>query len=455
MYMRLYRVLARAAHRAPLVRGRLAASLAGRRSAAERWLAWAAEHRGRGPLLWLHGASVGEGLALEPVVTRLQRARPDLAVVHSFTSRSAAAWPWPFEALFRDYLPLDEPDVVARVLESVRPSLLTFSRGDLWPELSFAAAARGVPISVAGATVRPGSRRLNRLLSPLYASVSEAVSWLGAATEADAERWVRLGLTGDAVCVTGDPRHDQVLERVPRLEAVETLLPWAAAGPALVAGSTEEADLRVLAQAARRVLEGSRQARLIVVPHDPSQSAVGAALRHARRSGLQASVWDGSASPPPTGRVLVVAATGLLFDLYALGAVAYVGGGFRRRGLHAVIEPAAYGLPVALGPLWEGFSDAEALLGAGGAVALPLRRAGRALEAAWTGWLKDGATRRAAGLAARGALHQGAAAATASALMALLPPARRPTPPERPTPAPRHEPEPEPLPQELPFEHRP
>ena len=78
---------------------------------------------------------------------------------------------------------------------------------------------------------------------------------------------------------------------------------------------------------------------------------------------------------------MVVGVSGLLFDLYALGALGYVGGGFRRRGLHAAIEPAAYGLPVVVGPRWEGFDDAEVLLQTGGAVALPHRRAGRALAA--------------------------------------------------------------------------
>jgi len=422
MHLRLYRLASRLARRLPLGRGKLAHSVRGRQSAGERWLTWGGERRLDGPLVWVHAASVGEALAVQPVVERLRRARPDVRLVRSYSSPSAADWPAPFVAEHHDYVPLDEPGTVARVLDAVRPSTMLFSRGDLWPELVLAAGASGTPVAVSGAIVRPHSPRMSPLLNPLYAEVHAAVSWLGAASEDDAARWRRLGVSGDRVSVTGDPRHDQVLERVPQLEPLGALYEWSTHGDALVAGSTEPEDVPVLLEATARALAAREGARLLIVPHSPTEKVVSDLVSRARRLGLRPSVWRAASDVvPPEARVVVIGTSGLLFDLYALGAAAYVGGGFRRGRLHAVVEPAAYALPVIFGPLWQGSSDAAAAVQAGGAVALPRRGAPRALEEQWLRWLDDPDARLGTGVAARGTLHQGAASETARRLLYLLP----------------------------------
>jgi len=101
--------------------------------------------------------------------------------------------------------------------------------------------------------------------------------------------------------------------------------------------------------------------------------------------------------------------------------VAYVGGGYHRAGLHSVLEPAAFAVPVVVGPRWQMSRDAGLLLGAGGAVALP--EDGRhPLLARWSVWHHDTAARRAAGLAALRVVEEGRGAAerTAELVRGLL-----------------------------------
>jgi 3-deoxy-D-manno-octulosonic-acid transferase len=155
-----YRAAARVLHRLPYPRGTLATSLAGRRAAAARWRAWAAGARGDDPLIWAHAASVGESLALQSVVARLRARERHLRVVLTHTSPSVTVHPAFRDFDRTDYLPLDEPGPVAAVLDALRPALLLFSRGDLWPELVAGAAARRIPVAVAGGMVRPRSGRL-------------------------------------------------------------------------------------------------------------------------------------------------------------------------------------------------------------------------------------------------------------------------------------------------------
>jgi 3-deoxy-D-manno-octulosonic-acid transferase len=106
----------------------------------------------------------------------------------------------------------------------------------------------------------------------------------------------------------------------------------------------------------------------------------------------------------------VVDRVGVLADLYALADVAYVGGAYHRAGLHSVLEPAVFGIPVVFGPEWQNSRDAGLLLERGGAVALPAD--GRtALHSQWLVWHHDAAARRRAGAAARGVVLAGRGAA--------------------------------------------
>jgi 3-deoxy-D-manno-octulosonic-acid transferase len=110
----------------------------------------------------------------------------------------------------------------------------------------------------------------------------------------------------------------------------------------------------------------------------------------------------------------------VLAALYGAGTMAYVGGGFGRAGLHSVLEPAAWSVPVAFGPRWRDSRDAELLLRAGGAASLPagaVRRSAAALEKQWIDWIVSEASRRDQGRRARGVVQSGVGAAESSAEM--------------------------------------
>lgn len=307
---------------------------------------------------------------------------------------------------------------MAAMLDALRPRLLIFSRADVWPELAWAARAREVPTALIGAMVGPGSGRLRWPVWRLLRSVYGGLSYAGAASGADGQRLLRLGVRPEALEVSGDPRHDQVIERVPDWGAVRPLSAWAVPGSVLVAGSTEPEDDRLLLQAFSRVRRRRPSARLLLCPHRPGETRTAPILAQAGRLGIDTLPWRGG---PLEGEpsCVVVERLGLLADLYLLGAVAYVGGGLGGGGVHATIEPAACALPVVVGP--RGHSeDVARLLQAGGAATLPDRHAAAALGDVWDHWLNDGSARQAAGWAARRTLETGAATRTAIRLLELI-----------------------------------
>ncbi len=365
-----------------------------------------------------HAASVGELRALEPVLAELRALGACDSVALTFSSRSMDWAPSPLVTR-QDYAPIDEPGPAGSFLDALQPALFVIARGELWPEMLHQAARRAIPVTIVGGSIRPRSLRLRWPLIRLYRTVCRHLAYVGAVSTPDAERWVRLGAPQSVVRVTGDPRHDGLLNQRPDGTGVTALAEWCADRPALVVGSLESSDVSMVTAAAVTITADDPESRIGIVPHEPDGKAAELLCRRLTTAGIEWQVWRPE-DPAPSAKVVVVAATGILMEIYRLGAAAYVGGGFRKGRLHTVAEPASLGLPVIVGPHWRGDPDATRLVCAGGA--MTAGSGGSKLSAIWLAWRKNDGARRAAGNAARRALGTGAAGADARALAVLMQP---------------------------------
>jgi 3-deoxy-D-manno-octulosonic-acid transferase len=397
---------------------RLRLSAMSRLNAGERLLDWARSDRDDArPLVWFHAASVGEGLQAESVLRQLRRLSPECQVVYTHFSPSAQDFAHRLDVDVADYLPYDLPENAERLLSSLKPDLLVFAKLDLWPELSTRTSFSGARVAMVAATVSPGSGRLRwparALLRPGYQAVDAAA----AISPADATRLALLGVAPERIRVLGDPRFDSVIEKVRSMGSRDPLLRWGEGAPTMVAGSTWPPDESVLLTAFAGIRRIHPEARLILVPHEPTRGHLQTIDRDAARAGLPRPVRlsEAQAAAP----LLLVDRVGILAALYGAGSMAYVGGGFGGAGLHSVLEPAAWAVPVAFGPRSDNSRDAALLLGAGGGIALPRPGAAAALEEQWGNWIRDDAGRAAQGMRGREMVEQGAGASQRSAEMLL------------------------------------
>jgi 3-deoxy-D-manno-octulosonic-acid transferase len=397
---------------------KLRAGIQARGAAGDRLLEWARWHRDeKRPTVWFHAASVGEGLQAESVLRRLRSLGPDLQVVYTHFSPSAEELAQKLQADAADYLPYDFPASMDRLLQALEPDLLVFAKLDVWPELSTRAATTGAAVAIVAATVSPGSKRLRwparTLLEPGYRAITAAA----AISAEDADRLARLGVQLDRIQILGDPRFDSVAERVAAVPEDEPLLGFGRGAPTLVAGSTWPADERIILAAHALVRRTHPDARLILVPHEPTPDHLARVEAQAAAAGLpRAARLSTTERPAP---LVVVDQMGVLARLYGAGTMTYVGGGFGRAGLHSVLEPAAWSLPMAFGPRWHNSRDAALMLEARAAVALPSgeRDAIRALQQHWERWIGDTAARESEGRRARQIVDEGIGAAERSAAM--------------------------------------
>jgi len=400
--------------------GKLARGIRGRRGVVERMEAWARAHRDPArPLAWFHAPSVGEGHQARAVIEAFRALRPDAQVAYTFFSPSAEAFARAVPADFADYLPLDAAGEVRRALDALRPDVLAFSKYDVWPVLTREAKARGVRLLLLSATLPAAAGRLRApsraLLGPAYARL-DAVA---AISEEDAERFGRLGVPPERRSVMGDARFDQVWARARAADRASPLLaPFGGfAGTTLVAGSTWPEDERHLLPAVAALRKSGSALRLILVPHEPTEVHLAASERRLDALGLAHARL--SSPDAPSADVVLVDRVGALGELYALADLAYVGGGFGSAGLHSVLEPAAFGVPVIFGPRHSNAREAAELVAAGGAFETATAEA---LERTLGGLADIYEVRIAAGAKARGYVEArvGAAARGAELVLEML-----------------------------------
>ena len=368
------------------------------------------------PLVWFHAPSVGEGLQARSVLSRIRLRHPDWQTVYTHFSPSAENFAQAIGADIADYLPYDGVYAARRLIETLRPTVLVFTKLDLWPELATAAHRQGTRVALVAGTVRPRSSRLRwparHLIRPGYRSLDIAM----AVAEPDAKRLAYLGVPFGAIKVVGDPRFDSVLDVVRAVPADDPAKRFGRGSATLVAGSTWPGDEAVLLEAFARLRVHRQDARLIIVPHEPTTVHLTGIDRIAARFGLPVPVRMSAATGPVP--LLLVDQLGTLARLYGGGSMAYVGGGFHGKGLHSVLEPAAWGIPSVFGPRWEESRDASLLLEAGGAEALAELgnfEAAEALHSLWEDWIVNEVRRAAQGRKALAVVQSGAGAADRSA----------------------------------------
>ncbi len=416
---------------------KLVRSLRARVGVLERWEALTAQRRDVSrPLVWMHAPSVGEGLQARPVAHALRERHPGVQLAYSWFSPSAERFAESIGADLCDYLPFDTRDAADRLLHALTPSVLVFSKLDIWPTLAERAAVHGIPVILLSGTVAPGSGRRGLFARALLHDAYRALSAVGAIDDIHGERLVELGVRRDVLEVTGDTRFDQVWLRAQGVNTQAALLQRVRSQrPTLVAGSTWPADEAVLLPAWDRVRTARADARLIIAPHEPTAAHNAPIIAWANARGLTLTTLSALEQEEPVGPrtaasaeagtgagteagatrradrfdVILIDRVGVLGDLYGAADLAFVGGGFHSAGLHSVIEPAAFGVPVLFGPGHEMSREAGLLLADGAAEAVTDIES---LCLALQRWLSSGATRDARHPDAPGVNHEATPEAT-------------------------------------------
>ncbi|HEV3186330.1 MAG TPA: 3-deoxy-D-manno-octulosonic acid transferase [Xanthobacteraceae bacterium] len=354
----------------------------------------AAVARPAGPLIWAHGASVGEMLAVMPLVECL-RARNFNVLVTSGTVTSArlAELRLPAGAIHQ-FVPIDAPRFITRFLDHWRPNLTLLAESDLWPNLIMSCAERSVPLILVNGRLSEHSYARWRLLPATIATLLTRFDLCLAQSEGDAERYADLG--APRVSMTGNLKLDVP---APPVDEHKLAAMQAAIGrrPIVVAASTHAGEEALIIEAHRRLRTSFRGLITIIAPRHPERGP--GIVDIASVAGLTAVLRSRGHLPDRATEIYVADTIGELGTIYRLSPIVFMGGSLVRRGGQNPIEAAKLGAAILHGPHVNNFTEIySALDEAHGAEEI---NDVNKLTVRFGAWLTDAKARRAVSDAAR------------------------------------------------------
>jgi 3-deoxy-D-manno-octulosonic-acid transferase len=327
------------------------------------------EHQARGlrasRRVWFHSSSMGEFEQAKPIIAALREKHKDLDIIVSFFSPSGYDHSRNYKlADLITYIPFDTIGNAKRFLDLIRPTVAVMVRYDIWPNHIWELKKRNIPILIANATMRRNSPRLKFPVRGFHEDLYRQLTSILAVSPSDVKSFEKIGIRYPQVEAIGETRYDQVWVR--SLEARKKhLIPEAILRrrKVFVVGSSWEEDEEVIIPTFKKILQYDSGVLMILVPHEPT-------LPTLERIEVQLNSNPGfirfsDLNDYAGERVIVVDSIGILTALYQYAHVAYVGGSFRQ-GVHSVLEPAVYGIPVLYGPRHHNSQEAVELAKRGG-----------------------------------------------------------------------------------------
>jgi len=327
--------------------------------------------RPHGPLVWIHGASVGEVLAAAALIERMRDLNLRILLTSgTVTSAAVVAKRFPPDVIHQ-YVPYDSPRYVARFLDHWKPSLALFIESDLWPNLILAGAARRVPMVLINGRMSPRSfPRWQRMHGTISALLSRFDICL-AQSKADAERFSALG--GRDVVTTGNLKLDGPAPPADPAK-LERLMAMTRGRPIIIAASTHPGEDEVLVAAHRSLAGFFPQLLTVIVPRHPDRGLSISGLITA--SGLKPALRSREELPTAATDIYVADTMGELGLFYRLSGIVFMGGSLIHHGGQNPIEAIKLGAAIVHGPHVFNFADVyEALDQSGGARIAPTHEA--------------------------------------------------------------------------------
>ena len=340
-----------------------------------------------GPLVWAHGASVGEMLAIMPLVEGV-RARNFNVLVTSGTVTSArlAEERLPPNVIHQ-FIPIDAPRYTARFLEHWQPSLGLFAESDLWPNLIMACTERNIPLILVNGRLSERSFTRWRYLPKTIGSLLGRFDLCLTQSEPDAERYSELG--APRVTMTGNLKLDVPAPPVDagKLAAMRAVVRQR---PVIAAASTHPGEEAVIIDAVRRLRQSFPGLLTVIAPRHPERGS--GVVEIATAAGLNAVARSRGLLPDRGTDVYVADTIGELGLIYRLAPIVFMGGSLVRHGGQNPIEAAKLGAAILHGPHVWNFTEIYAALdeARGAEEVLDVNRLAVRIGA----WLTDAALRK-------------------------------------------------------------
>jgi 3-deoxy-D-manno-octulosonic-acid transferase len=310
-----------------------------------------------GPLVWLHGASIGELISVLPLIDRIHASEVSVLVTSGTVSSGGLAEQRLPRGVIHQFVPLDVPMFVRRFLDHWQPDLALFVESDLWPNIMIETSRRGVPMMLINGRLSENSFRRWRYLPVTIGDLLRRLDLCLARTPADAQRFGDLG--APRVVTTGDLKLDGPAPPADRVK-LAALQSAVAGRPIIAAASTHAGEETAMIDAHRRLRTNFLSLLTLIAPRHPERGVGVGDI--ARAAGLRVRLRSRGELPDATTDVYVADTFGELGLIYRLAPIVFVGGSLVKHGGQNPIEPAKLGAAILHGPHVWNFAEIYAAL---------------------------------------------------------------------------------------------
>lgn len=322
-----------------------------------------ADVRPHGPLVWIHGASVGEVLAAAALIEKLRGLNLRILLTSgTVTSAAIVAKRFPRDVIHQ-YVPYDSPRYVARFLDHWRPSLALFIESDLWPNLILSSSARRLPMVLINGRMSQRSFPRWQRMSNTISALLDRFDICLAQSRMDGDRFAALGSRN--VVITGNLKLDVAAPPADPAK-LERLMAVTRGRPIVVAASTHPGEEEQLVETHRALAGFFPSLLTVIVPRHPDRGE--AVARVVEAAGLHGALRSREELPIANTDIYVADTMGELGLFYRLAPIVFMGGSLVPHGGQNPIEAVKLGAAIVHGPHVFNFTDVyEALDHAGGA----------------------------------------------------------------------------------------
>jgi 3-deoxy-D-manno-octulosonic-acid transferase len=314
--------------------------------------------------IWFHSASLGEYEQGLPVIEKIKEKYHSHKIIVTFFSPSG------YEVRKNNtvadvtiYLPLDTKSNAKKFLELAHPELAFFIKYEFWLNYLKELENNKIPTYLISGIFRD-NQMFFKWYGGFYRKALTAFTYFFVQNEKSKEKIEAIGFKN--VIVSGDTRFDRVAAILKRDNTVDFIEKFKNNNPTIVIGSSWPKDEALLAE---YINQTSENVKFIIAPHNIKQDQISSLKSQITKSTVLFSGKD-TIKDLSNYDVFIIDTVGLLTKIYSYGTIAYVGGGFGNPGIHNILEPATFGIPIVIGPNYSNFAEAVELVKIGGCIVI-------------------------------------------------------------------------------------
>ena len=317
--------------------------------------------------IWFHAASLGEYEQGLPVIEEIKQKFPSHKIVVTFFSPSG------YEVRKNNavadvtiYLPLDTSSNAKQFIQLVHPDMVFFIKYEYWPNYLNELKKQHIKTYLISGILRE-NQAFFKWYGGFYRNALKTFDYFFVQNENSKKLLQSIGFNN--VKVSGDTRFDRVVSILERDNSLDFIAAFKDNKTTIVIGSSWPKDENLLVE---YINKASENVKFIIAPHNIKQEQIQELKKSIRKKTILFSenVETRNTLSLQEYSVFIIDTVGILTKIYSYADIAYVGGGFGNPGVHNILEPATFGLPVVIGPNYSHFAEATALVNMEGCISI-------------------------------------------------------------------------------------